>query len=777
MHPHTNISTKQAASIAFPVAVAGFVLALFPLSACGGLIAHFTLDSDGTSADGKLFPSLEEDVEFDREGATPATGTAALFNGFSSRIQHDLSREFKPESFSLAFWARTYGNTEGVNSAIASLQNQDPDSRGFSVYTTGSPGNWMFSSGNGTDSGNLHLLEGPPVKPYEWQHIVVTYENDEKRKALYVDGVEVASAEVSVAPNLTMPFNIGAGPDFGDAFQFKGEIDDIGFWDDVLTAEQITVVMNSGVAALESDPRLVTARTISLELTGAVQNFTTQVTNFGQSNTLEISSISFAGNDAGNFSLTTPETFALAPRESAEIGFRFTPSGITGNIDATLIVVSNDPSLETFAVQLSGLIQDPRIEVADANVDFGSVPTGRSSTKSLIISNIGSTKPLTFESVEITGPEAARFAVQSLPGSILPGMTGEIMIVFTAAVGEEGDFSAWLEIRSDDPGAPVFPVPLLAAVPVTDANPIVAYWPLDEEDGSDIVHDLVRGREGAVTDVLFGASGAHRYTGTAAYFDGANSRIQMAHSMDLNPLSFTLTAWAKPEGAGDEELWSSLVGSRYDLSDDGERSEGYAIQGPSADGVWSFWSGNGGEDGNWQLLDGPKVTTGKWQHIAVRYDDSLQRKELFVNGKSVAAQNARIEPNTATPFNIGAGEDFGTDHWFEGYVDELALFRTALSASDINYIYVNGVQSYIEGVSVFQIVDIHIDPATNEVALTFTSGEGRSYRLERSDTITDDSTEWVELADGIDAEGPLTTVSDTSANPESRQFYYRISLE
>jgi hypothetical protein len=772
MHFHYN----AAASIA--VAVAGGILALSPAISHAGLIAHFPLDVDGSSADGKLFPVLEEDVEFDREGATAATGTAALFNGFSSRIQHDLGRVLNPESFSLALWAKPYGNSDGWNFAIASLRNQDPDSRGFAVYHTGSSGHWTFSSGNGTDPGNLQVLDGPPVQSYEWQHIVVTYDNDQQKKTLFVDGVEVASAQDAIAANQTMPFNIGADPDFGEAFQFKGEIDDIGLWDSVLTPAQIAIVMNSGAAALESDPRMVTPRKIALELTGAVQNFATSVTNFGQSKTLEISAIAFSGNDAAQFALASPGAFNLAPGESSEILFTFNPAGVTGNIDATLIIVSNDSDLETFPVELTGLIQDPRIEVADANVDFGTIEKGGTGTRTLTISNKGATEPLTFESLDITGSEAGNFSVQSKPDMILPNAVGEIVILFNATDGGEGSFSAWLEIYSNDPGAPIYPIPLLATVPVTDANPLVAYWPLDEDDGSDVAVDLVRGREGLASDVLFGAAGAQSYTGTSAYFDGANGRIQVAHSMDLNPVSFTLVAWAKAVGGGgDDERWSALIASRNDLSDDGERSEGYVIQDPNVVGLWSFWSGNGADAGNWQSLDGPKVTSGKWQHIAVRYDDTLHRKELFLDGKSVAVQDERIEPNTATPFNIGAGEDFGTDHWFEGYIDELALFRTALSDRDIHSIYVNGVQAYRDGIALFQIVDVRYDPVTNEIALTFTSAAGRSYRLERSESLSADDTPWVELDDGIDAHGPRTTVIDASAEPGDRQYYYRIILE
>ena len=316
------------------------------------LIAHFPLDSDGNSADGVFEAALEEDVEFGQPGANGATGTSASFNGSSSRIQHDWNEALNPESFTLALWAKSNGGAGAWNSPVTSRNDLNPDSQGYLIYDAQGSGVWTFWSGNGVEAGNWQTLNGPEVNLGEWQHVAITYDNELQEKALYIDGNEEAVAADSIAPNDTTPFNIGAGQDLGDGFWFEGEIDDIGLWDGVLTPDQIGVVMTAGVAALGSDPGLQTPGTIDLPLTGAAQNFTTQVRNSGQSLDLVVSSIEVAGDDADKFAITSEIPFTLTPGASADVAFTFTPGDATGQISASFVFTSNDPKIGTFVVQV-----------------------------------------------------------------------------------------------------------------------------------------------------------------------------------------------------------------------------------------------------------------------------------------------------------------------------------------------------------------------------------------------------------------------------------------
>ncbi|MGK0188085.1 MAG: hypothetical protein ACI9R3_003877 [Verrucomicrobiales bacterium] len=730
------------------------------------LVAHFPLDTDGNSADGTFVAAIEEDVEFDQTGANGATGNAASFGGESSRIQHDWSEALNPESFTLTLWAQSNGGAGAWNSPVTSrhdLNAEGATSQGYLIYDNQPSGVWTFWSGNGEDDGNWQVLDGPEVSVGEWEHIAITYDDDEEMKAIYVNGELAVESNDSLTPNDTTPFNIGAGQDFGDGFWFDGLIDDIGLWDGVLTADQIELVMTAGVAALGSDPGLATPGRINLELNGAVQELTTTIRNSGESLDLVISAIEITGEDADKFQITTATPITLTPGTSQDLAFTFTPAGATGTIDASFVVTSNDPKIGTFVVQLSGLIQDPKIELAAEAVDFGAVTAP--ATMTLTITNAGATQPLMIPTVLITGNDAERFSVQSKPDTVAVGATGEIVVAFNAG-GLEGGFSATLEISSDDPGASKVSIPLTASVPVT--NPLIAYWPLDEADGADTAIDTVRDREGVAENVEFGQEGARPYTGTSALFDGASSRIQVPHSMDLNPTSFTLTAWAKSGGGAGG--FQSLVTSRNDLNPD---SEGYIIY-DGSDGLWQFWSGNGVEAGNWQILVGQDVALDEWEHITLRYDDSIPQKELFINGESIDIQDESIEPNTVAPFNIGSGQDQGDGFWFAGNIDDVALFRTALTEEDITFIYENGVLAFSGGSTPFQITGILQNAANRQVTLTFTSTSGAVYILERT---TDLATDWLELADGIEAEGDETTIVDTSVEADANTYYYRLKKE
>lgn len=219
---------------------------------------------------------------------------------------------------------------------------------------------------------------------------------------------------------------------------------------------------------------------------------------------------------------------------------------------------------------------------------------------------------------------------------------------------------------------------------------LIAHFPLDG-DGNSAGGGFVAG---TTTNVTFGTAGANANTGTSASFDGTSSVIQHPWSADLNPQSFTLALWARSNGGAG--AWNSPVTSRHDLFGQGETSQGYLIYDNQPAGAWTFWSGNGTDPGNWQLLDGPLAVLGEWQHLAITYDDATEMKRLYVDGEEVASSNDSITPNDTTPFNIGAGQDFGTGFWFKGDIDDIGLWDGALSPAEIQTAMNQGVAAVPE---------------------------------------------------------------------------------
>ena len=212
---------------------------------------------------------------------------------------------------------------------------------------------------------------------------------------------------------------------------------------------------------------------------------------------------------------------------------------------------------------------------------------------------------------------------------------------------------------------------------------LVAHFPLDE-DGNSTNGEFTAS---TVTDVEFGSDGATANTGTSATFNGTSSIIQHDWSAGLNPEeSFTLSLWAKSDGGAG--AWHSPVTSRNDLNPD---SQGYIIYDNQPEGRWTFWSGNGTEDGNWQTMDGPEATLGEWEHLTIVYDSAEEMKKLYVNGELALDSNDSVAENDTKPFNIGAGQDMGDGFWFKGDIDDIALWSRALSDSEVADVHANGI--------------------------------------------------------------------------------------
>jgi len=212
---------------------------------------------------------------------------------------------------------------------------------------------------------------------------------------------------------------------------------------------------------------------------------------------------------------------------------------------------------------------------------------------------------------------------------------------------------------------------------------LVAHFPLDSDGNSSDGQFTAS----TVTDVSFGSAGANANTGTSATFNGSSSIIQHDWSAGLNPgESFTLALWARSDGGAG--AWHSPVTSRNDKNPD---SQGYLIYDNQPSGAWTFWSGNGTVDGNWQALDGPAVNVGDWDHLAITYDDVAEVKKLYVNGELAVESNDAVAENDTKPLNIGAGGDIGTAYFFKGDIDDIGLWNMALSQEEIQAVMNNGV--------------------------------------------------------------------------------------
>jgi hypothetical protein len=189
-------------------------------------------------------------------------------------------------------------------------------------------------------------------------------------------------------------------------------------------------------------PKLVDFGNQSVGQISAVQFVT--LTNTGGA-TLNLSSISLTGADAGDFTATNNCASALAPRASCTLTVTFTP-GAGGPRGAVVKVADNAP-IPTQGVILTGVgVLRPLAVVAPSSLAFGGQLVGTpSATRSLTFTNTG-TLALKLQGIQVVGGDPNDFVQTNNCQSSIPGNASCIVSVTFTPTGT-GPRMALLQIR------------------------------------------------------------------------------------------------------------------------------------------------------------------------------------------------------------------------------------------------------------------------------------------------------------------------------------------
>jgi hypothetical protein len=219
----------------------------------------------------------------------------------------------------------------------------------------------------------------------------------------------------------------------------------------------------------------------------------------------------------------------------------------------------------------------------------------------------------------------------------------------------------------------------------------IAYWRLDEQTGSTIAHDETMNYNGAYHgDVTFNQPGAiHGDPDTSVYLNmamGQTGYVSVTGSFPsvatfVSQSAFTLEAWIKPTSV-DTEYRGILS---YEPLLDAATNQGYVIYlgGFSDSGVGFSRFDNGAEG---YARDGGVVhANAGWYHIVAVHSANLST--IYVNGLLVSSRSDTEDIQSfVCSFNIGATH-CGTRGFFQGWVDEVAVYAKALSLTQIDAHY------------------------------------------------------------------------------------------
>lgn len=260
------------------------------------------------------------------------------------------------------------------------------------------------------------------------------------------------------------------------------------------------------------------------------------------------------------------------------------------------------------------------------------------------------TSPVTFEIA--TEPEhGGALALAGKESSITytpkSGFSGVDSFSFVAknSVGESSLTTVWVE--------------------VTGGRPVAVYH-FDEGEGS-VAHDSARRHDATIT----GAKWTTGKYGDALEFVAEDKDVlTVPSSRDLQfPNGFTIEAWVEPTSG---HPWTPIV-----TKQGGEGFSYGLFAGGSTEGVPAGYIRSEGELG--PGVAGSELEAGIWSYVALTYDGEDLR--LYINGELIASHAASPPENSDGALQIGA--DTFEGHYFDGKIDELSLYNTALTADEV----------------------------------------------------------------------------------------------
>lgn len=208
----------------------------------------------------------------------------------------------------------------------------------------------------------------------------------------------------------------------------------------------------------------------------------------------------------------------------------------------------------------------------------------------------------------------------------------------------------------------------LRAVAPPASEPLVLHWKFDESSGTTAVDSSPSGLDGTL-DSMSGSEWEAGKHGNGLHFDGAEDRVDYADISGVVDLTaeWTVMGWVNFDT---KSSYMAAIGFT-----DGTDTEGLRL-GVGGSGGANVKMISKGETPS----EGSALAAGEWHHLAMSWDGSVLRAYLdgvFDYSSTPTGTNWQ----SCTKFTVGA-KHYSYD-WFDGLVDDVRLYSTQLSESEI----------------------------------------------------------------------------------------------
>ncbi len=522
---------------------------------------------------------------------------------------------------------------------------------------------------------NLLLNTSAPLTIQDWQYIVITKDNSNNGK-LYKNGQLIYSGSYA---NLTYSWNkIILGAVFLSSYNgfFKGWIDEIRMSNAVLSAQDVLTNYNANQALS------ATANTIGLwhfdQSTG-----TTIYASVGTSGTTTNATWDANGKFGSclyyNGVNARADILQTIPISNMSFEFWIKPevnqvdkwpvSWYGGNTSGFIL---NTDTTTTYYV--NNLITQDTIKACGDSV-LVSATTGLTS----YLWNTGAT------SSSIYAKNTGWYNVKTINASGCNGFDSVFVSILKANIlNNDTTVCLGASLTLNAQQATIGTSCTKSGLATNLQNGLVGYWPFcgNANDMSGNGNNGTVNGATLTTDRFGNANSAYS-------FNGVNNVINIANSNSLNPSQISICAWYKPNQDNLCILEKSNTNSPMENSYGITHNDGWQIPrglktsiGVGNCGPYSHATSNT----TWGPLN--QITNNIWQFIVVTIDNNGLTKQ-YING--ILNYSSTINPliccNSSTS-NLRFGKHWdGDPEWFNGKLDDIAIWNRALSASEVTQLY------------------------------------------------------------------------------------------